>query len=229
MKRINISRIQNQLEKLIGKHRNYKNFSRNKTKAYAYTKLIGVRVCPYCNINYTYTVMGCIRPDLDHFEAQSIVSGASLDPDNLVPSCQVCNSRLKRDQAFKLTTHIHPFHDDFDSIKRFGILLNSSDYLNPDNLEICFFRRKGSSSDDNFRADKSIGVFKLIMRYKEHRNEVVDIFKILKFYHQARRREINDLLGEPRSIANLLSRGGNCDINQVSLGKLKQDLIRSYK
>ena len=211
-------------------HRSYKNFSRNKARAYAYTKLIGARVCPYCNINYTYTVMGTIRPDLDHFEAQSTPgTKLTLNPSNLVPSCQICNSRLKRNQGFKLSTHIHPFYDDFDSIKRFGVLLNSPDYLKPENFKIEIFCKPNARLGDNCKADRNIEVFKLRMRYQEHRNEVIDVFKNLKFYHKAKRREINNLLGEKQALANLLLKDENCDVNQVSLGKLKRDIISNYK
>jgi len=231
MKQIKIDHIRAKLIALIGRHKSYKNFSRNKERAYPYTKLIGVRVCPYCNINYTYTVGKFIRPDLDHFSAQSTTQGLSktMDVENLIPSCQPCNCRLKRNKVFDRSTHIHPFFDDFDSIKRIGVWLHSADYLNEENFEIRFFNRQGSLSSDNQRADANIRDFRLNERYQEHRNEVVSIFKKLKFYHLKKRTEISKLLGKDRVLFSLLLNDENCEINQTSLGKLKRDVIRQYK
>lgn len=231
MKIRKIINISIELQKLLGRYKNYRNFSRDKTRAYKYTETIGLKVCPYCNINYTYTITNCIRPDIDHFEAQSTAAGIpkALKVDNLIPSCQTCNSRLKRNKVFTKTTHIHPFFDDFDSIKRFGVDLNTTNYLLEQSFKIIFLNQKTASPFDCSRAERNITDFKLVDRYQQHKNEVVEVFKKIKFYNQAKKKEIESLVGQPNALSNLLLAAENCEINQISLGKLQRDIIREYK
>jgi len=60
------------------------------------TKSLDLRVCPYCNHNYTITVDNLkgkprIRPDFDHFFSKSIYPLLALSFFNLIPICGTCN------------------------------------------------------------------------------------------------------------------------------------------
>ena len=156
MQRIVLTTVKKRkLNKILNRHSTYKKFSATKIDAYEYTATLGVRVCPYCNIHFTYTVYETTntngvggthetpvcRPDIDHFEMQSKTGELSLAQDNLIPACQQCNSRVKFRKEFKKSTHLHPFYDDFDSIKRFSIDLMAPDFSKIKNFRITFSNR----------------------------------------------------------------------------------------
>jgi len=68
-------------------------------------------ICPYCEKNYiniVYIDDKTLRPDLDHFYPKALYPFLGCSIENLIPSCQVCNSRLKRDNDFYLKKHINP-------------------------------------------------------------------------------------------------------------------------
>lgn len=66
--------------------------------AYDFVKLIGIKLCPYCNIDYIFTATADesntgTRPDLDHFFPESKYPWLALSLYNLIPSCKVCNTK----------------------------------------------------------------------------------------------------------------------------------------
>lgn len=233
MKKILINDILlDKLKSILVKYKNYRSFSSSKDDCYKYTSLLGVDICPYCNINYTYTIINTIRAELDHFVPQSSPSGKALtmDPYNLVPSCHICNAILKRNRPFSEYTHIHPLKDDFDSIVEFSIDLIGSNPFDPDNIKIVFSRRTNNLFDLD-RAIANIEVFKLKERYSCHRDIVIQHFHLMYSYNRRKIREIGEILNFTKKdyyIERLIYNYGNLKINSVSLGKLIKDIYRKY-
>lgn len=95
---------------------------------YAFTEALGIKVCPYCNQNYILTIHiqdnngGIVksRPAIDHFYAKSIYPYLSMSLYNLVPSCETCNSRLKKAIDVGLDTK-SPYEYDLDQEFRFRL------------------------------------------------------------------------------------------------------------
>lgn len=96
---------------------NYDNYiSRNTSFSYYLAELMDSNTCTYCNRQYTLTIKDCngervIRPEFDHWFAQSLYPDLALSYFNLIPSCSFCNSILKNDTETELATHIHPYID----------------------------------------------------------------------------------------------------------------------
>lgn len=235
MKKINLSpETIKQIKDILVKYTTYKAFSKNKEDAYRFTALVGVKICPYCNINYVYTVFDeggnpVVRPDIDHFVPQSSRPTLALKWSNLVPSCNQCNSRLKLSTVFKRATHLHPYYDDFDSIFKFAIYISSTNYMKESNITIALVPVDKSPSYAKRKAKRNIKKFRLEERYQYHKNEVLRIFSMLKFYHKYKRTELSELLGQKNIMDSILISEENCNINNTSLGKLKRDIIREYK
>lgn len=234
MKQIEISTdLLDKLQAIIGKFKNYSNFSRSKKRCYQYTKLIGVRVCPYCNINYIPTILDVTRPELDHFIAQSSKDGGDkkTDPNNLVPACHTCNSTLKRDKIFSQETHVHPFFDDFDGIVKFSINMTGSNIFDESSFEISFTPISNNVKDIG-KAQRNINDFKLTKRYANHKDTVINHFYLMSHYGKRKRKEILDLLGCHNEgdiyINTLLSNFLNSNINSTSLGKLIKDIYSTH-
>ncbi|MEE3409921.1 MAG: hypothetical protein VZQ47_00510 [Treponema sp.] len=248
MKRIKLSDEQREKASQILKlfKNDYEKFSKNRTATYEFTKTVGVKVCPYCNINFISTVFsddekpkGVLRPDIDHFFCKSEYPELQLCLFNLIPSCSPCNQRLKRDADFMVEPHIHPYFHDFDSIIQFRVRLKeSANYFDESNIEIEFVPQASVSKHLVSRAKNNIKTFRLKERYKLHADQAVDLFKKAKYYWKAKKEEINRLLaGKSRNASDLLPAVSldrvlfpekDCDINQVSLGKLKKDIIIRY-
>lgn len=244
MKKINLTDEQiKQAKDVLSKFKDYDAFSDSKNNAYSFTKIICVKVCPYCNINYIYTVFSedgdaVLRPDIDHYFCKSKYKKYQLCLYNLIPSCMPCNERLKGSENFMKTPYLHPYFHDFHSIMRFSVSLNkTTDYLDEDNIEI-FFVSKSNSAPLVVRAKNNIKIFKLVERYQYHKDQVVDLFKKSKYYWKAKRDEISRLFSKNSDtsttlhsylpLESILFSEKDCDINQVSLGKLKKDIINYY-
>ena len=93
--------------------------------AYELSKQLGVDVCIYCNRNYTYTLTNgrnyYVRPEFDHFLPKSRYPFFAISFYNLIPSCHICNSNLKRDIDFTTSTNLHPYLNSLDDTLKFTI------------------------------------------------------------------------------------------------------------
>ncbi|NCB69260.1 MAG: hypothetical protein EOM47_10500 [Bacteroidia bacterium] len=138
-------------------------------------KSLNIKVCPYCNRQYTFTIEEeKVSPELDHFYPKSIYPYLALSFYNLVPSCSVCNHT-------KLEQHIeiHPFFKGFDDNYKFKIKTKdgeefSLDWALRNKLEIDF-------TDNN----KNIKVFALKKLYNEHIDYVKEIIDKAQAYNQS--------------------------------------------
>lgn len=234
MKIIKLSLVQRrQLSEIVSKFTSYSRFSRNKESAYRYAEIFGIKICPYCNIHYIDTIYNATRPEFDHFVPKSSVAGKSLelDIDNLIPSCHVCNSTIKRTKVFNINTHVHPFYDDFDSIVKFVLDLKDPSYLIPESFNINFFATSGQNLLKG-KAFRSIEDLKLYARYQAHKNSVVEYLKFIKHYNACHRRGLVNMLGvdvpQISSLNTLLTGFVDSEINHTSLGKLRKDIFESY-
>ena len=227
--------IKKEAEALLKKYTKYKSFSRKKENVYNFTRIVGVRVCPYCNINYTYTVYNekskpIVRPDIDHFQPIT-KGGREVELENLVPSCSTCNRTLKRDINCSTKDYLHPYKDDFDSTEKFHININDLKFFDEKNFSIILTSSEKAKKEDIRRAENNIKIFKLIERYQQHKDVVIDIFRKISFYNYYKQQEITNLLtggGKSFPLDSLLFPEKTCDINKTSLGKLKKDIIELY-
>lgn len=132
------TRIENELEEFCANRRinNYKskirrifsydNFSRRRNyNPYNLAKALDIKICPYCNRKYTYTVIidgaRVIRPEFDHFYNESNHPLFAISFYNLVPSCSDCN-RIKGAKQFDATTHVHPYIESFGQHAKFNYM-----------------------------------------------------------------------------------------------------------
>ncbi len=105
------------LEKLIKAFDYEGQLSRNKSRSYKLSMEQGHNTCTYCNRQYVITVNGkndeerIARPQLDHWFSKELYPLMSLSIYNLIPCCSICNSSIKGNTIFSLSTHIHPYLD----------------------------------------------------------------------------------------------------------------------
>lgn len=225
----------NSLGKKVIEIFNYTNYRRSKS-CIIHLKAIGFgskMPCPYCNCNALrlITIEDTITNedydqallDLDHFFPKSKYPFLAISLFNLIPSCNDCNARIKRDQEFKLNTHIHPYNISFD--EEFSFKLNSPYFSGQkaDELVIEFESVNGFP-------DNSIIDLRLIERYNADREDLIRMLQILYKKPFINMRTIfGNLIDYNENRKLLLEFAGipseREDISNYILGKLKRDIL----
>ena len=97
--------------------------TKSKSEAYWLSKQIDSNTCVYCNRQYAFTIEKgdgrnkeerLVRPAFDHWFDKSDYPLMSLSLCNLIPSCTICNSSIKGQTKFDITTHTHPYVHETD-------------------------------------------------------------------------------------------------------------------
>lgn len=196
------------------------------------------RTCYYCNIDYinVYEQQQNNRKEfknkftLDHFIDKAEYPYLALSLFNLVPSCYVCNSKIKKSIKFYndvklINTNPYLGKFDFNNKVKFKLFLDKS----CKNLHI-------KSKDDidvplkeNYsnQYDKYIEVFKLNERYKAHNDIVFAMIQKAELYPESRLKELQNLTGIPfqqikKDIFNLIDE--NDDLSKKPFSKLIKDI-----
>ncbi|EQB34294.1 hypothetical protein M947_11695 [Sulfurimonas hongkongensis] len=134
-------------------------------------------ICPYCEKNYinlVYTDDKTLKPDLDHYYPKAFYPFLGCSIENLIPACQVCNSRLKRDEDFYIKKHINPieyrlFDEIIFSYDQEGIMIENTNDL------------KKYTEKENY-----LNTFKIEEIYAIH-NEILDDIKVkYKMYNKSK-------------------------------------------
>lgn len=210
----------------------YENFTTKKKEydAYDLAKKLNVNVCPYCNINSTYTVIKTnnekiTRPEFDHFYDKATYPILALSFYNLIPSCHICNSTLKGTEKFSNKTHINPYVDSFNEVAKFHLKIEKSTFYH----SIDGFKLELKSEDK--RAKKQIDTFKLDDLYQNHKDIVLELIQKNAIYNESYLDELmyqyeGTLFKNREDLQRLISGGYISDeeIGKRPLSKLIKDI-----
>lgn len=156
---------------------------------------LGLMTCPYCNRQYIthYTnEKGNQRTtaDLDHFYQKSIYPLFALSLFNFIPSCQICNSRMKGE---KQQNTLYPYKEGFGDKVKFclkpkdnnekdllKLWLGDRDVIHKLQIDFEFCEKL----DEEFkeRVEGSIELFKLKQVYDIHKEKALDIILKKRIY-----------------------------------------------
>ena len=161
----------------------YSKFSAKGTttyNAYDLAQKLKVNVCSYCNRNYTFTIRNksskSTRPDFDHFYDKGTHPILALSFYNLIPSCILCNSRLKSTAKFSINTHLHPYKDSFNDYAKFKLKIINSMFFYDEKA----FELKLVTTD--IKAEKIKEDFALEVLYQEHKDIVLELIEKREIY-----------------------------------------------
>lgn len=164
----------------------YKKFTRKEKNLYYAYNLAGnihANVCPYCNINFTFTVKnnknGISRPEFDHFYSKSKYPILALSFYNLIPSCHTCNATLKGSKEFRHETHINPYSDSFNDHAKFSLHIENSSFYH----DVKGFSIEINSLDS--RAKNMIKDFELESIYQKHKTTVLELIQKTEIYDES--------------------------------------------
>lgn len=165
----------------------YEGFSKIKPNEdwgpYQLLKKLEIKVCPYCNQQYTFTIQKgnekIFRPDLDHFLAKNETLNKLLQVSffNLIPSCLVCNQRLKNDEKMDYTKHLSPYEkNEKHKYMRFDYIPNSTSGSSGDSDDFSIKIYCDSLSKEiQEKVEGNKKIFKLELIYNEHKDIVKDL------------------------------------------------------
>lgn len=172
---------------------------------------MGIYTCHYCDTAYVNVyeyedkkagkTIKQSHFDLDHVIGRTECPIVSLSLFNLVPSCQVCNSRLKHDNPLehssKLLKKLSPTCKDHDFDKKVTIELMPLDKLKQPYLahKDCYKIEFDCHKDKDY--EEIVGLFRLNERYNYHRGEALRIKDLQRQYPPANIWNISNLLNVP--------------------------------
>lgn len=178
---------------------------------------IFVKVCPYCNMNYTLYLNKRdkkTRPQFDHFYPKSIYPILSLSLCNIVPVCERCNF-IKKEKNFNIEEYLYPYNEGIEKERFFYY-----SYINADTIKIDYLKNN-KKINNNF---KDLMLYEL---YNCH-NDVV--YEIIQKYKQ-----LNEMSEEyyenygikisKNEMKSLLGYVSLDKIKNASLGKLTNDIL----
>lgn len=192
----------------------YESF-RNKF-SYKVVKLSGLLVCPYCNKRDIEQTIGRYKkanPDLDHYYSRSKYPFLSLTINNLIPSCNFCNQKFKRDTDTYLYFMNPTVRGTEDyTVFRFIPNLDDTPSLFMDGCE--YFRR-------------NINLFELESEYKKQisQDELKKVFELSEFLSS-----LGDDAGKfnvEEKLKKLIGIGKNRTPKDSAYYKLKIDAVNS--
>ncbi len=183
----------------------YEKFARE--KRHEVISMMNVRVCPYCQRNYITNYIGSeesnkTTADLDHFYCQEKYPFLALSLYNFIPSCQICNSRLKGSVSAYEEKLLYPYEESFEDSRfkavfktdkklleeilsgnaEFRVELNIEDYLDEESRQ---------------RVQKTIETFCLNEIYStSHNNYIKSLIENLEEYPEGKYIEISEIFGE---------------------------------
>jgi hypothetical protein len=213
----------------------YTNFTKRKWSK-SLLDIINVRVCPYCNRQYTFTLKDDgIRPQFDHFFPKSLYSYLSISLYNLVPSCSICNSKKQNLDTFK-TDFYYPFENEFGTEVVFQTKAINNDFLywtgNSSNFDIKLVCKNNKQKCKVNNLNKYL---KVELLYKQHKDVVRDIIRNAIIYNDSRINELMeefpDLFHSKNDVIDSIFMN-NCDEESWGnrpLSKLTHDIYEEFK
>lgn len=218
----------------------YDLLSKNKDVAFEIARLYQIEICPYCNENYAYVCISenndgsekkVFRPDFDHYYCKSKGASKALKVYNLIPSCQVCNSRIKGQNSNDRAEHYHPFFDNLFADFDFVVDVFSANYVDDFNIDTVvknslvhrYSFKEYRKKDDYERAKKTIEFFYLKERANYHKQEISSILSIAANNSIQRILNLQNVIDQ-KDIIKAVFPYYECDIKKTSLGKLKKDV-----
>lgn len=206
---LNYLKNYNEIKKMMETIFSYDDFARkdkkeekdNKWNRDKFLSKININACPYCNRQYIVGFFNdkdiFMSADLDHYYPKSRYPFLALSIYNFIPSCQICNSRLKGSKDFHKRKHIYPYKECFGDDAKFRISndeKNDIEYFlgNSNNFKIDIDILT-EDNDLKMKIKNSKETFKLKDLYNQHKNLVKKMIKNSRIYNDSFLEELYEI------------------------------------
>ena len=182
-------------------------------------------ICPYCQRNYIGIFenedanKGYTAPDLDHFYPKSKYPFLAATISNLIPSCLVCNQRIKKDKDTYEKSIPNPLENNVFYKIEFDYDVNKYPYIS-------------NFNELNEEEKNYIELFKIQEQYSVHREIPQNIKKQFDKYNIVKKNHLKTCCN---SLSNKIIEDmvfheyKYIDKNKTPLWKLKQDIYENMK
>ena len=207
--------------------------------AYDLAAQLMVNTCPYCNAQYTFTVIdqqGETRPELDHFYSQGEHPLLALSFYNLIPSCHICNATFKH-QLKSSVELLNPYFSGFenDAVFKYRFVSLHAQVTHPENFQVSI--GNVPTGKNNVQIANCIDTFKLEKIYHMHRDQLGQIYLKCKLYDK---NYVRDFLKKFPALAGKVtadmiyrfyfgSYRNSKDFEKQILSKFTADIVNSFK
>ncbi|MBD5266636.1 MAG: hypothetical protein HDS41_00380 [Bacteroides sp.] len=197
------------------------------------SKRLKIRVCPYCNRTYTFTVekehthsgrVVRIKPEMDHFfpKSNAKYQHLALSFYNLIPSCPICNHVKGKEQ---IDYHPYAGHLAKGGEPYFEVQMNNpnDNGIFPDNPIVTIQN-----------SNKNVDILALKELYLGHSDYVKELLdKIQAYNHSLYEPLINSfqMAGKTSEYVDKLIWGTSVDVTELDkrpLSKLTHDILRQF-
>ncbi len=190
---------------------------------------LNINVCPYCNRQYITSYKEKNTADVDHYYLKSKYPVLGLSLYNFIPSCQICNSRFKKQIDAYTNKHIYPFEEEFSKDAKFSIKGRRIEFLTGDSKDFEINIKVKNDCDKSKQIKNSIKSFHLEELYNAHTDYVQELIKKAIIYNESNIEELlefTDLFASREEILRIIF--GNYitddDLNKRPLAKLTKDI-----
>lgn len=186
---------------------------------------LNVKVCPYCNRQYTFTIKDKkISPEFDHFYPKSNYPYLALSFYNLIPACSVCN-HTKSDEEIDKNPYVEGFYDNYKfRMRTKDGIENSLEWALEKEIEIAFTN-----------TNRNIDVFALKELYNEHIDYIKEIIDRAQAYNHSYYNSLIDSykgLGKQEADIDRFVWGNyleNAEHEKRPLSKLTKDILEQLR
>ena len=220
----------------------YKKFTRRKLGT-QWAEKVGVKICPYCNRNYIFTLKGSnVRPQYDHYFPKSLYPYLALSMYNLIPCCAICNGAKHDFDTYDSTNleenFLYPYRDSYGKLFNFRIDdgNNISSWLGmADEYKLIIAPASGVPLSLLKRQLNAAKKLNLIELYNKHSDFVRDVIRTAYIYNDE---YYQSLLDSYPSLFSSVSEAKNFvylnyidepDWDKRILAKLTHDIIEECK
>ncbi|PLY08043.1 MAG: hypothetical protein C0625_03595 [Arcobacter sp.] len=213
----------------------------NKIDKPEFAKEIGLTCCPYCNREYIFRIYDDKKNAelrtlavLDHYYDKGKYPYLALSFYNLIPSCNICNSKFKTTVDFKENKHLHPYEDSFNEKARFTKFFNN---VNSENKKFDLLSKERISlalkplNANDSATQNTIDTFRLETLYQEHKDIVLELIQKAQVYNESYIDELyqkyeGTLFKNREDVLRHITSGymEDQDINKRPLSKLIKDI-----
>lgn len=199
-----------------------------------------LKVCPFCNREYIFRFEDTIKNEariiasLDHYYDKDYYPYLAVSIYNLIPSCNICNSKFKHTKNFYNEKHLHPYEDDFNQKVKFSYSLKS---MHGQNNKIPLFSKERLNIDlkildSSIQTNNTIKTFRIKELYNEHKDIVLELIQKSQIYNETYVEELLSKYGNGKvfdtreDLMRLLTCGyvTDEDIKKRPLSKLIKDI-----
>lgn len=205
--------------------------------------MLNVKVCPYCNRQYVTSYQRAdgtrwSTADIDHYYPKKVFPLLSMNVHNMIPSCNVCNSRLKNERVkTREDIHLYPYVDGSESLSfAYDDSLLEQVWIGAKKEEELklFLHNNSKEKRQKDRGEKSKIIFRLNEVYEVHQSDMMNLINKYRNYNEwyfrnVQKKDYPEVMTGYQELQNMIFDFLYKDVGEEPLIKMKKDIYKQLK